>query len=494
MKKAFIEESFPVKEISEISAKEKNIRHGHISTLHIWWARRPLASSRATAYASLIPAVNDAVEWNKKINQIIELAKWENSLNLDIINSVRKDILNSNNGKPLRVIDPFSGGGSIPLECLRLGMEVHATEYNPVAVLILKCTLEYPQKYGTLNKVKEKKGLWDTEKEINPLVEDVKKWGEWVLKEAKNEIGKFYPSDEDGSIAVGYIWVRTIPCQNPACNAEIPLMRQFWLAKKENKKVALKPYIKNGKVEFEIVGQGNPFPRDFESEKGTVSRAVAHCLVCGGVVDDNTVRRLFQQGKAGQRMVSVVLNSSNRQGKTYRLATEKDLEIFKEAEKYLEEKRKKLKEEWGIDPVPDEEMPPKETLGFRVQRYGMLKWGDLFNSRQKLALITFTEKVRLTYKKMIEEGYDKEYAKAVVSYLGLGVNRLADRNSALSVWNNIAEKQEHTFGRQALPIVWDYAETNVIEGVQGWGKQFSYVIDALKTLTQIPPVEAEDDG
>jgi putative DNA methylase len=347
MKKAFIEESFPVKEISEISAKEKNIRHGHISTLHIWWARRPLASSRATAYASLIPAVNDAVEWNKKINQIIELAKWENSLNLKIINSVRKDILNSNNGKPLRVIDPFSGGGSIPLECLRLGMEVHATEYNPVAVLILKCILEYPQKYRTLNKVKEKKGLWDTEKEINPLLEDVKRWGEWVLKEAKNEIGKFYPSDEDGSIAVGYIWARTIPCQNPACNAEIPLMRQFWLAKKDNKKVALKPYIKNGKVEFEIVGQGNPFPRDFEPEKGTVSRAVAHCLVCGGVVDDNTVRRLFQQGKAGQRMVSVVLNASKRQGKTYRLATEKDLEVFKKAEEYLMEKKRKIKGRMG---------------------------------------------------------------------------------------------------------------------------------------------------
>ena len=492
MKKAFIEESFPVKEISEISAKEKNIRHGHISTLHIWWARRPLASSRATAYASLIPAVNDAVEWNKKINQIIELAKWENSLNLDIINSVRKDILNSNNGKPLRVIDPFSGGGSIPLECLRLGMEVHATEYNPVAVLILKCTLEYPQKYGTLNKVKEKKGLWDTEKEINPLVEDVKKWGEWVLEEAKNEIGKFYPSDEDGSIAVGYIWARTIPCQNPACNAEIPLMRQFWLAKKENKKVALKPYIKNGKVEFEIVGQENPFPKDFEPEKGTVSRAVANCLVCGGVVDDNTVRRLFQQGNSGQRMVAVVLHHPKKQGKAYRLATEKDLEIFKEAEKYLVEKREKLKGKWGIDPVPDEEMPPKETLGFRVQRYGMLKWGDLFNSRQKLALITFSEKVRLAYKKMIEEGYDEDYAKAVVSYLGLGVNRLADRNSALSVWNNIAEKQEHTFGRQALPMVWDYAETNVIEGVQGWGKQFSYILAALNVLTQIPPVEAEE--
>ena len=495
MKKAFIEESFPVKETSEISAKEKNIRHGHISTLHIWWARRPLASSRATAYASLIPAVNDVVEWNKKINQIIELAKWENSLNLDIINSVRKDILNSNNGKPLRVIDPFSGGGSIPLECLRLGMEVHATEYNPVAVLILKCTLEYPQKYGTLNKIKEKGGLWDTEKEINPLLEDVKRWGEWVLKEAKNEIGKFYPSDEDGSIAVGYIWARTIHCQNPACNAEIPLMRQFWLAKKDNKKVALKPYIKNGKVEFEIVGQDNPFPRDFEPEKGTVSRAVAHCLVCGGVVDDNTVRRLFQQGNSGQRMVAVVLNASNRQGKTYRLATEKDLEIFKEAEKYLEEKRKKLKEEWGIDPVPDEEMPPKETLGFRVQRYGMLKWGDLFNSRQKLALITFTEKVRLAYKKMIEEGYDKEYAKAVVSYLGLGVNMLAAFCNSFARWENTSEAIKHLYSRQALPMIWDYAEVNPFSGSSGsWEAGWKFYLQVLSHLTQIPPVEAEDDG
>ena len=492
MKKAFIEESFPVKEISEISAKEKNIRHGHISTLHIWWARRPLASSRATAYASLIPAVNDAVEWNKKINQIIELAKWENSLNLDIINSVRKDILNSNNGKPLRVIDPFSGGGSIPLECLRLGMEVHATEYNPVAVLILKCILEYPQKYGTLNKVKEKKGLWDTEKEINPLLEDVKRWGEWVLKEAKNEIGKFYPSDEDGSIAVGYIWARTIHCQNPACNAEIPLMRQFWLAKKDNKKVALKPYIKNGKVEFEIVGQGNPFPRDFEPEKGTLSRAVAHCLVCGGVVDDNTVRRLFQQGKAGQRMVAVVLNASKRQGKTYRLATEKDLEVFKKAEAYLVEKREKLKEEWGIDPVPDEEMPPKETLGFRVQRYGMLKWGDLFNSRQKLALITFTEKVRLAYKKMIEEGYDEDYAKAVVSYLGLGVNRLATYSVVLTRWRSDVLSFERAFDRQALGMVWDYGEVNPFSNARGcW--DLEPMIDTLSHLTQIPPVEVEEN-
>ena len=146
--KRFIEESFPVKEISEISAKEKNIRHGHISTLHIWWTRKPLASSRATSYAALIPATDDVGTWDKTRQFIIELSKWENSLNHGVIEKAKNDILEANGRKPLRVLDPFAGGGSIPLEALRLGCETHAIEYNPVAVLILKCTLEYPQRYG----------------------------------------------------------------------------------------------------------------------------------------------------------------------------------------------------------------------------------------------------------------------------------------------------------------------------------------------------------
>ncbi|MCS7130440.1 MAG: DUF1156 domain-containing protein, partial [Archaeoglobaceae archaeon] len=143
--RAFIEESFPIKEISEISAREKNIRHGHISTLHIWWARRPLATSRATAYSALIPTASNLEEWEKKRQFIIELAKWENSLSQTIIKKAREEILEANGGV-VKVLDPFAGGGSIPLEALRLGCEVYAGEYNPVAVLILKCTLEYPQK------------------------------------------------------------------------------------------------------------------------------------------------------------------------------------------------------------------------------------------------------------------------------------------------------------------------------------------------------------
>jgi len=213
--------------------------------------------------------------------------------------------------------------------------------------------------------------------------------------------------------------------------------------------------------------------------------------VCGSTIDDKTTRRLFQEGKSGQRMVAVVLHHPRRQGKTYRIAKEEDLEVFYEAERYLEEKRAKLMDEWGIDPVPDEEIPLMSGT-FNVPIYGMTTWGDLFNARQKLALITFVEKVRLAYKKMIEKGYDKEYAKAVVSYLGLGVDRLANRNSRLNVWNVFAEKAEQVFLRQALPMLWDHAEINLIDGVQGWEKQFSYIVSTLENLSQIPPVEFKE--
>ncbi len=487
--KRFIEESFPVKEISEISAKEKNIRHGHISTLHIWWARRPLSASRATAFSALISYPEDSLEWNKLRNFIIELSKWEKSLDKSLISQAREMILWETGGEPPKVLDPFAGGGSIPLEALRLGCMVHAVEYNPVAVLILKCTLEYPQKYGRPKKIKIKEGITEIEKEINPLLEDVKKWGNWVLEEAKKEIGSFYPVDEDSSIPVGYIWARTIPCQNPACGAEIPLMRQFWLAKKSNKKVALYPYVEGGEIKFKIVGDGyEKMPSSFDPSKGTVSRAIAVCPVCGSVVDDKTTRKLFQEGKAGERMVAVVLHKPGEAGKKYRLATEGDTEVFKEAERYLEKKRAKLTEEWGMDPVPDEELPPKETLGFRVQRYGMLKWGDLFNARQKLALITFTEKVRLAYQKMVGEGYDKEYAKAVVSCLGLGVNRLATYLANLVRWRGDALSFERIFDRQALGMIWDYGEVNPFSDSRGcW--DLNPLLETISHLSQILPVE-----
>ena len=482
--KRFIEESFPVKEVSIESAREKNIRHGHISTLHIWWARRPLASSRATSYAALIPAVSpgDKKEFNKKRDFIIDFSKWKNSLDQSMIKRAREDILKANNGKPPKVLDPFGGGGAIPLEALRLGCETYSNDYNPVAVLIQKCTLEYPQKYGKPFKIKnnpstlfpelKKQKTLDFDSKIIPnrLLYDVEKWSDWVLKEVKKEIGRFYPLDTDGSIPVGYIWARTIPCQNPSCGAEIPLMRQFWLAKKKNKNVVLFPYIEEKEVKFMIVGDDyEKMPLGFNPTQGTVARAVAICPVCGAVIDAKTTRKLFQERRAGQRMVTVILHHPRKQGKIYRIAKEEDLEVFRKTEKCLEKKRTKLMGERGFDPVPDEKIPLMSGV-FNVPIYGMHKWGDLFNSRQKLALITFIEKVRLSYHKMAKEGYEEEYAKAVMSYLALGVDRLVDFGSSLCVLNPTGGRGVvHTFGRQALPMVWDYAESNpFLEQGAGW--------------------------
>jgi len=449
MDERFIERIFPVSKISENSVREKNIRHGHISTLHIWWARRPLASSRASIYASLIPSTDDELEEIRTKKFIEDLSSWENSLNQGMIEKARRDIRDYYGYAP-RVLDPFGGGGSIPLEALRLGCETYSMDLNPVAVMIQKCTLEYPQRYGGGEQ-------WaDTEPR---LVQDVRKWGEWVLREAREELSQFYPEDEDGSVPAGYIWARTLPCQNPDCGIEIPLMRQYWLAKKKNKRIALKLIPSEDGVDFEIVEDP-----DFDPGKGTVSRAIVTCPVCGSTIPASDTRKLFQEGKGGERLVAVVTAHPRRRGKNYRLPRPEDLQAFQRAEEYLEEKREELMDNWGIDPVPDEPLDSKSVEPRRMVNYGMEKWGDLFNARQKLALITFTEKIREAHQKMLEKGYEEEYAKAVVTYLAFLLGKLSDWNSGLSRWRPDQERAEDTFSRQALPMIFDYGERNPFVG------------------------------
>jgi adenine-specific DNA methylase len=483
-----IEADFPLKEVSEESVREKNIRHGHISTLHIWWARRPLAASRATALAALLP--DDPQRRNEFLRLIRKISPWEavNGRNTPtLVPTAQGLIREAFRGRAPRVLDCFAGGGAIPLEALRLGCETYALDYNPVAVLINKAVLEYPQKFGQLQQHQDEGSLLGTSVLKNPLLEAVKKWGDWVLEEARKELEPFYPHDPDGSIPVGYIWARTLPCQNPACGAEIPLMRQTWLAKKDNKKVALRmvPNRANKQVDFEIA-EGKAI--GFDPEEGTVSRAKVRCPVCGGTIDNKTTRRLFREGKAGQRMVAVVLHHPKRTGKTYRLPTERDMEAYRAAKEALEQKRRALRAEWGIDPVPDEQIQMTGRGQVTTPLFGMTRFGDLFNARQKLALITFAEKARRAHEKMRTEGADPEFAKAVTTYLALAMDMMAVSCNTLCRWESTRELIADVFSRQALPMLWDFAELNPLSGGSGsWEKVFGYVSGVLSHLAQIPP-------
>ncbi len=489
-----IEVDFPLRKVSEESVREKNIRHGHISTLHIWWARRPLAASRATALAALLPddperreellaLVRDISPWEVVSNQAIhrrEGSAINGTTTNPLIEKARALIREAYGGRAPRVLDCFAGGGAIPLEALRLGCETYALDYNPVAVLINKAVLEYPQKFGKPQTVKN--GQWtvdseqkqvtgqgnlplETEHTVNPLLEAVKYWGNWVLEEARKELEQFYPKDPDGSIPVGYIWARTLPCQNPTCGAEIPLMRQTWLAKKDKKKIALKliPNKKAKRVDAKIV-EGDAI--DFDPEEGTISRAHVRCPVCDGAIDDNTTRRLFREGKASQRMMAVVLSHPKRTGKTYRLPNERDLNAYRAAESALEQKRQALWAEWGMDPVPDEEIQMTGRGQITTPLFGMTRFGDMFNARQKLAIIMFVEKVREAFQRA-SASHTQEFARAIVTYLALAVDRLADSDSMECWWQSTWEKEAITFARQALQMTWDYFESNPL-GEKGY--------------------------
>ncbi len=491
MKKRLIEYNLPLADISEASAREKNIRHGHPSTLHIWWARRPLAASRATAFAALIddPGPDHPEERERLMDLIKRMTPWEavKDGNSEAIEEAR-ELIRQQYGRPPKVLDPFAGGGSIPLEALRLGCETYASDYNPVAVFIEKATLEWPQKFGIEVELPREMvegedgearqlelGQSDDTVTVNLLAYLVEKWANIILKEARAEIGRFYPPDPDGWIPVGYIWARTIPCQNPTCGAEIPLVKQFWLAKKPNKKIAYRPVVdtESKRVEFEILEGAEAIKAaGFDPGQGTVTRGDARCPVCGQVTKAKDTRRLAKEGKMGERMIAVVLHHPKQTGKRYRLATEEDIHVFQEAAAYLEEKIAN----WPYleSPLPDEEM----TVNSRYMvptTYGMTQWQDLFNVRQKLALITILEKIREHYNDILlncdvpvnDQINQEELSKIIQGYLVIILGGMLDLNNRQCAWEPVAEAIRHLFGRQAIPMTWDYGESNILGSSSG---------------------------
>jgi adenine-specific DNA methylase len=494
-----IEDSLPLEAISEQSAREKSIRHGHISTLHIWWARRPLAAMRAAIFASLIPAPKDEAERAYLHALIADIVNWDSVKdgNNARIEEARALIRQHYPDAPPKVLDPFMGGGSTGLEALRLGAEAHGVELNPVAYLIQLCTLVYPQKYGqpkTIHAAPEPNpeqteipGMEDprprqigmdmssAEPAIvqNPLAADVRKWGMWVLEEARKEIGHLY-KDTEGNPIIGYIWARTAKCPNPQCGAEMPMVKQWWLAKTPNRNVAIRMVVSKAtkEISFDIdenVTKDAEWPDD-----GTMKRGTIVCPVCGTTPSDDHLKAEGRAGRLGAILMAVMYERDSS-GKGYRPATYHDQRLFAESQQLLQTKVSE-----NPDLLPDELIPAHSSRAIFVHLYGLLRWGDLFNARQALALITFLHKSHLAYELILKD-FDADYAKVISTYLGMMIDRLADFNSTLCILNNVGGRGVvHTFGRQALPMVWDYAETNPFnETGANWQAAIDAVYDTL---------------
>ncbi len=519
MLKRLIEVALPLKEVSEQSAREKSIRHGHISTLHIWWARRPLAACRAVVFASLIPDPDDPecpdsfpalvgdllpktpngedTPRNRCLEFIKHLVKWENSNNEELVGKARKLIAAAHkflhpdaDGDMPKVLDPFAGGGAIPLEALRLGCEAHAIDLNPVAHLIELCTLVYPQKYGQPNsrptpdyikKLEAAKGgdglfakqdgksrascadeidgialtrlplISEAEYRKNPLAADLKFWGHWVSEKTRDEIGQFYPTDPDGSVPVAYLWARTVKCPNPACEATIPLVRQYWLCKKPNRRVAIRLNLgaKPKQPRFAVVEGENI---DFDPGDGTVQRGKAVCPYCQSVADSKYLQAEGNAGRVRHEMMASVRKQPGRSGRLYRAVNATDTEVVRDAEQALA----RAKRDFGDEIVPNEKLIAWSGV-FNAPLFGMTQWKDLYSDRQLLALTTLVRHIRASGEEAVHPD-DDGYGRAIAALLTMNLGRLADLANSLCAYEPIAQCPRHLFGRQAIPMVWDYAE------------------------------------
>ena len=398
---------------------------------------------------------------------IADFANWDNASKAEYIETARGLVRAAHTGETPLVADPFAGGGSIPLEALRLGCEAFASDLNPVACLILKVMLEDIPRHGP------------------GLADELRKAGAEIKTQAEEALADLYPKDPDGANPIAYIWTRTVRCEAPNCGAEIPLMRSMWLCRKPKRKWALRPNVirddgATPRVELDIFEP----KAEREVSGGTVSRAKATCLCCGAVLSPERVRTQLaaQRGGAdavfdeqgnrieGARMTAVVTLKTGQRGRHYRPPNDTDYEAVRLAQEQVVN----IIGEWerggkeGLCPVPDEPLPPIGTLGFRVQRYGMLQWGDLFTARQKAVLVELGRLV-------------SQSSEPCRSLLAIALNRTADGSASVSGWLASGEEVKHVFARQALPIVWDFGEANYLaDASRSWESALNSILQVIE--------------
>jgi len=496
--KRLAEVDFPIAVVSKHSAREKSIRHGHPSTLHLWWARRPLAACRSMLMALLLPDPEDQhcpAEFKTAARSLLgkttgnigakdadlraallhfigDFADWDNSSNRTYLEIARGLVKAAHPEETPLVVDPFAGGGSIPLEALRLGCDAFASDLNPVACLINKVLLEDIPRYGP------------------ELAEELRRVGAEVKKAAERELAEFYPRDTDGARPIAYLWARTVRCEAPNCGAEIPLMRSFWLCRKAERRRALRAKVSRPAkgvphVDFEIFTPTT----EKDVRGGTVSRAKATCICCNMVLARERVRAQLaaQRGGAdevfddkgkrtgGATLLAVVTLRDGQSGRHYRLPTAADYAAVFKGQQRLKEVRAAMP--FGnISTVPTESIDKWHHDVNRMPMYGMHTWGDIYTARQLVALVTFCR-------------FLQELRAETTIALRLQISRLANGSSSLCRWNpnpsGFAEKIESTFARQALPILWDFAETSVLTGTSGdWDGGVEWLAKAIETISR----------
>lgn len=509
-----IEDFLPIQAISAEASREKSVRKGHISTLHLWWARRPLVACRAAVYGALVPASRFIPENgpdNKKQSlgranaaKFIErLCKYPG--NPTVIKDAQRHILEAHaerltieTGKKVtvedieegraprpKVLDMFAGGGAIPLEALRLGCEAYALDLNPVAHIIQLCTLVYPQKYGKPDpNVRGMTGPKNVKGETTwgGLAKEVRFWGEWVLKKVKAEIGDLYPLIPDPEakknsglvqsmfpdseqvdripsgylVPVAYLWTRTVRCKNPSCGATVPLVRQTWLCKKKENYVALRLVAPKGekRVRFEVVESTSERGLGFDPAAGSKG-GNATCPFCGTVADSAYVKTEGCAKRMGQQVMTIGCIRPGHRGKVFLSAD--DVGGAQPDESSIQERIADICSRTGLS-IPSEPIVTDAKNSNWTSLYGLVTFGDLFTSRQLLYLLTLASCVRQAHAEMISSSCEAERARAVASYLGILLDRQADYDSTVCVWESGGQFIKSTFAQKGLPLVWDFVE------------------------------------
>lgn len=502
--KKLIEVALPLEKINEESLREKNIRFGHPSTLHLWWARRPLAAARAVIWASLVddPSAHpeefpteelQSKERRRLFDILDQLVVWDNLNDVSLIDKAKREIEKSNKGRKIEILDPFAGGGAIPFEAQRLGLTAHAHDLNPVAVTLNKAMIEIPPRFSGNHSINPESmsliGGTNVVSGCTGLADDVRYYGNWIQAATKKKVASLYPSitlpqklGGASATPISWIWVRSVQCQNPACRKHMPLASSFVLSKKKGREAWAEPFWQDNKLKFEV--HNGKCPKEKESVK-VGKGASFRCCFCGSVAEKAYIRDEIAAKRVRNSLMAVV--ADNKRSRVFLSPT---IEHELAAESAVPE--------W----MPQEDMNTKTPDLVSGRGYGITKWNELFTQRQLTTLTTISDLITdaqsIIERDALSAGMDNDhiplveggvgalaYSQAVCVYLTFGLSRMTNIFNALCRWESSREQSLTLFSRQAIPMIWDFAENNPFAGAAGdYTVSLGSIVRVIETFSQ----------